>query len=209
MPILGQNTFPNSQRSRRKHRGASAVSAAFLTLVISTTLRVGAAETKSKLTREYDLKAAFLFNFTHFVEWPSEAFADDNAPIVIGILGDDPFGPVLDRIIEGETIKNRKLVVKRSRRIQDLRTCHVLFISKSEKGRIGQILTSLDGASVFTVGEVEGFARRGGITNLFLQGNKVRFEINMQVAKRKGLKISAQLLALGTVVGPQTAKEIN
>ena len=178
-------------------------------LLAVTTLRLDAAEATGKIVREYDLKAAFLFNFTHFVDWPSEAFADDNAPIVIGILGDDPFGPVLDRIIEGETIKNRKLVVKRSRRIQDLRTCHVLFISKSEKGRIGQILTTLDGASVFTVGEVEGFARRGGITNLFLQGNKVRFEINMEAAKRKGLKISAQLLALGTVVGPQTAREIN
>ena len=178
-------------------------------LLAVTTLRLDAAEATGKIVREYDLKAAFLFNFTHFVDWPSEAFADDNAPIVIGILGDDPFGPVLDRIIEGETIKNRKLVVKRSRRIQDLRTCHVLFISKSEKGRIGQILTTLDGASVFTVGEVEGFARRGGITNLFLQGNKVRFEINIEVAKRKGLKISAQLLALGTVVGPQTAREIN
>jgi len=178
-------------------------------LLAVTALRLDAAEATGKIVREYDLKAAFLFNFTHFVDWPSEAFADDNAPIVIGILGDDPFGPVLDRIIEGETIKNHKLVVKRSRRIQDLRTCHVLFISKSEKGRIGQILTSLDGASVFTVGEVEGFARRGGITNLFLQGNKVRFEINVEAAKRKGLKISAQLLALGTVVGPQTAKEIN
>ncbi|HXI82642.1 MAG TPA: YfiR family protein [Verrucomicrobiae bacterium] len=178
-------------------------------MLAATALRLDAAEATGKIVREYDLKAAFLFNFTHFVEWPPEAFTDNDAPIVIGILGDDPFGPVLDRIIEGETIRNRKLVIKRSRRIQDLKACHVLFISKSEKGRIGQILTSLDGTSVFTIGEVEGFARRGGITNLFLQGNKVRFEINVEAAKRKGLKVNAQLLALGTVVGPQTAKEIN
>ena len=200
MSLLGNDRLLKAIASQR---------AVFSALLLVTALRLDAAEVTGKLVREYDLKAAFLFNFAQFVEWPSEVFADDNAPIVIGILGDDPFGPVLDRIIEGETIKNRKLIVKRSRRIQDLKTCHVLFISKSEKNRIGQILTSLDDTSIFTVGEIEGFARRGGITNLFLQGNKVRFEINMEAAKRRGLKISGQLLALGTVVGSQTAKEIN
>jgi hypothetical protein len=178
-------------------------------LLVVAALRSDAAEAAGKVVREYDLKAAFLFNFTHFVEWPSEVFADTNAPIVIGILGDDPFGPVLDKIVEGETIQNRKLVIKRSQQIEDLRNCQVLFISKSEKEHIDQILSSLGNASIFTVGEIEGFARRGGITNLFLQGNKIRFEINAQAAKRKRLKISAQLLALGTVVGPEAAKEID
>ncbi len=130
-------------------------------------------------------------------------------PIVIGILGDDPFGPVLDNLVQGETIKNRKLVIKRSQQLDDLRNCHVLFFCNSEKNRVGHILSSLDDTSVFTVGDIDGFARRGGITNLFLQGNKVRFEINVQAAKRKRLKISAQLLALGTVVGSPTAKGID
>jgi hypothetical protein len=183
--------------------------ATLLALLVVTALRSDAADGTGKLVREYDLKAAFLFNFTHFVEWPSEVFADTNAPIVIGILGDDPFGPVLDKIVEGETIRNRRLVIKRSQQIEDLKSCQVLFISKSEKGHIDQILSSLGDASIFTVGESEGFARHGGITNLFLQGNKVRFEINAQAAKRRGIKISAQLLALGTVVGPEAAKEID
>jgi len=183
--------------------------AALFALLAATTFKLEAAEMSGKPVREYDLKAAFLFNFTHFVEWPADAFTNDDAPIVIGILGDDPFGPVLDKIVEGETIRNRKLVIKRSRQVEDLRDCQVLFISKSEKSRIGQILSDLDDTSIFTVGETEGFARHGGITNLFLQGNRIRFEINVAAAKRKGLKISAQLLALGTVVGSPTAREIN
>lgn len=195
-----------------KNRALNAATSCRATLcafVVVLALRANAAESNGKLVREYDLKAAFLFHFTHFVEWPSEVFAGTNAPIVIGILGDDPFGPVLDKIVEGETIKNRRLVIKRSQQIEDLKNCQVLFISKSEKNRIDQILSSLDDASIFTVAEVEGFARHGGITNLFLQGNKLRFEINVEAAKRKGLKISAQLLSLGTVVGSRAGKEID
>jgi hypothetical protein len=197
MSLLVKNSVLIAGVSRR---------ATLFALLVFMALRSEAAEPTGKPVREYDLKAAFLFNFTHFVEWPSEAFADENAPIVIGVLGDDPFGPVLDRIVEGETIKNRKLVIKRSQQIEDLKSCHVLFISKSERNRLGQILNSLDDTSIFTVGDIDGFARRGGITDLFIQGNKVRFEINMQAARRKGLKISSQLLALGTVVGSPSAK---
>jgi hypothetical protein len=200
--------MPLLEKNRGSHLTGRCRTALFA-LLAATAIKLDAAEAPGKLVREYDLKAAFLFNFTHFVEWPAEAFADENAPIVIGILGDDPFGPVIDKIVEGETIKNRKLVIKRSQQIEDLKDCQVLFISKSEKSHIDQILAGLGDASVFTVSETEGFARRGGVTNLFLQGNKVRFEINEHVAKRKGLKISAQLLALGTVVNSPTAKENN
>src|ERR1700719_3686453 len=93
---------------------ATSCRATLCAFLVVLALRANAAEATGRLVREYDLKAAFLFNFTHFVEWPSEAFADADSPIVIGILGDDPFGPVLDKIVEGETIKNRKLVIKRS-----------------------------------------------------------------------------------------------
>ena len=190
-------------------KAAASSRVTLLALLVVVALRSEAAEATGKPVREYDLKAAFLFNFTHFVEWPSEAFADSDSPIVIGILGDDPFGSVLEKIVEGETVRNRKLVIKRSRQVEDLKNCQVLFICKSEKNRLGQILSSLDDTSIFTVGDTDGFARHGGITNLFLQGNKVRFEINVQAARRKGLKISAQLLALGTVVGSSPAKGIN
>jgi hypothetical protein len=193
----------------RKHKTSLLAGYCHFTLLAVVAFRLNAAEVTGKLAREYDLKAAFLFNFAHFVEWPAGAFADTNAPIVIGILGDDPFGPLLDKIVEGETIQNRRLIIKRSHQVEDLKNCHVLFICKSEKGHIDQILDSLGDASIFTVCESEGFARRGGITNLFLQGNKVRFEINAQTAHRKGLKISSQLLALGANVGSPVAKEID
>jgi len=187
-------------RAARPARAVPCRRLLFVALMVFAALNLDATETKSKQTREYDLKAAFLFNFAHFVDWPATAFSDTNAPITIGVLGDDPFGPVLDELVEGETIKNRKLVIKRSQNLEDLKTCQVLFISKSESAHIEQILNALDNASIFTVGDIDGFARQGGVTNFFLQGNKVRFEINPQSARRKGLHISAQLLALGTEV---------
>ena len=158
-------------------------------------------------TPEYDLKAVFLFQFAHFVAWPAKAFSDDHSPITIGVLGDDPFGPVLDQTVEGETINHRKLIIQRSQRVVDLKGCHLVFISKSEKSRLPDIFDSLGAASVLTVSETENFARRGGIINFYLDGNKVRFEINAEAAQRKGIKISSQLLKLGKVLGAERAKE--
>jgi hypothetical protein len=206
MSILRQ--APNL-RVGRPRRVAACRRVALLALVVLTRTELNAIEIRGKLTREYDLKAAFLFNFAHFIEWPADTFASPNTPIIIGVLGDDPFGPILDKIVEGETVQNRKLVIKRSRQVDDLKDCQVLFISKSEKDRVPQILASLDDASVFTVGEMEGFAQHGGVTNFFLQGKRVRFEINLEAARRRGLKISAQLLDLGSEVGPQAAREGN
>ena len=157
--------------------------------------------------KEYQIKAAFLFNFAQFVEWPSAAFADASAPISIGVLGDDPFGPVLDQTVQGETINHRKLIIQRSQRVEDLKGCHLVFISKSEKSRLTDIFDSLGSASILTVSETENFARRGGIINFYLDGNKVRFEINADAAQRKGIKISSQLLKLGKVIGAERAKE--
>ena len=173
-----------------------------LVLILSGIFQARAQESK-----EYQIKAAFLFNFAQFVEWPSAAFADSQTPISIGVLGDDPFGAVLDQTVQGETIHSRKLVVQRSRRLEDLKGCHLLFISKSEKSRVGDILSGLGSSSVLTVSETESFARRGGIINFYLDGNKVRFEINAQAAQQKGIKISSQLLKLGKAVTAGPAKE--
>jgi hypothetical protein len=189
------------KRGRFNLRSSSAPAcrrAALLALVVMTWTDLNATELRGKLTREYELKADFLFNFAHFVEWPSDTFADTNAPIVIGVLGDDPFGSILDKIAEGETIQNRKLVIKRSRQVKDLKDCQVLFIGKSERNRLRKIFASLDEASILTVGETAGFAQLGGVTRFFLQGNRLRFEVNLEAARHNGLKISAQLLDLGT-----------
>ena len=150
--------------------------------------------------KEYEVKAAFLFHFAEFVEWPDAVFPDADAPITIGVLGDDPFGAVLDQIVEGKTVHQRKVVIKRSKQVEDLKGCQILFVSKSEAARDEQILASLGDASILTVSEVDGFTRHGGIASFYLDGSRVRFEINNDVAKRHGLKISSQLLSLAKVV---------
>jgi hypothetical protein len=162
---------------------------------------------RGSVSKEYQVKAACLFNFAQFVEWPAAAFPKAETPICIGVLGEDPFGPVLEQIIHDETINNRKLVIRRSTREAELTSCHLLFVSKSEQGRVDQILATLNQASILTVGEMEQFAFRGGIINFFLEGSKVRFEINPAMAKRNGLKISSQLLKLGRVIGADQGKE--
>jgi YfiR/HmsC-like len=156
-------------------------------------------------SKEYQIKAAFLFNFAQFVDWPSAAFAKTNAPFYIGVLGDDPFGAALDATIQDEAIDNHKIIVERSQNIEDLKNCQMIFVSKSEKGRVVKILSELDSKPILTVSEVEGFAQHGGGINFYLAGTKVRFEINPDAAQSDGLRISAQLLSLGKIV--QSAKE--
>ena len=175
-----------------------------LTLLPASNLRAAPA---SPVVQEYQVKALFLFNFLQFVEWPEGAFPSPDAPVTIGILGDDPFGPVLDETLRAETVRNRPLVIVRSSRLEDLKNCHLLFIGKSERNRLAAHFSQLEGAPALTVGDTEGFASRGGIINFYLDGKKLRFEINPDAAQRAGLKLSSQLLSLGKIVGPEGAKE--
>jgi hypothetical protein len=151
-------------------------------------------------SKEYQIKAAFLFNFAEFVKWPSDSFATAAAPFCIGILGDDPFGSTMEATVGGETIDNHPLTVVRSQRIEDLKDCQMIFVSRSEEGQLGAILSQLDSKPVLTVSDVESFASDGGDIDFFLSNGKVRFEINPQSARRGGLKISSQLLSLGKIV---------
>jgi len=162
---------------------------------------------QTTISREYQIKAAFLFNFAQFVEWPPTAFTNAEAPLCIGVLGEDPFGTALEETVLGETVHSRKLIVQHSRRVEDLTACQLIFISKSEKGHVTEILSKLSAREALTVSEIDGFARRGGIINFYLDGNKVRFEINPAIAQREGLKMSSQLLSLGKIVQPEPVKE--
>jgi len=147
---------------------------------------------------EYQLKAAFLFNFAKFVEWPPAAFAEATSPIVLGILGENPFGDALERTIRDKTINNRRLEIKPFPSSAAATNCHILFISTSEKARLPEILAGLRGASVLTVGETDRFTETGGMINLFRQGNKIRFQINEVAAGSVGLKVSSKLLRLAS-----------
>jgi len=149
---------------------------------------------------EYEIKAAFLFNFAKFVDWPASSFAGRDSPIVIGVLGSDPFGGVLDSTLRNEDVKGRKLVVKRSNQLGDLKGCHIVFVSSSEQSHVGSIIQELKDRPVLTVGDMPGFAGHGGIVNFIMRDRKVGFEINPAAADKAGLKISSQLLRLAKIV---------
>ena len=156
--------------------------------------------------KEYQIKAVFLFNFVQFVEWPASAFPGPTAPIRIAVFGDDPFAGSLEAAVQGEKVRNRSLVIERVRRLEDATECHVLFVCASERMQIGPIISFFSGRPVLTVGDMSDFARRGGIINFYLEGQKVRFEINRAAAQRTGLKLSSQLLGLARLVGPAVAE---
>lgn len=147
---------------------------------------------------EYQIKAAFLYNFANFVEWPESAFSAENSPIVLGVLGKDPFGRIL-KAAEGKKIQGRKLTIKRFDAFADLEFCHILFICSSEKEEIKKIIAKIDRSGVLTVGDTDGFTENGGIINFFKADNKVRFEINMDSAKAGNLVISSKLLSLARI----------
>ena len=149
---------------------------------------------------EYQIKATYIYKFTKFIDWPPSAFASPNAPIVIGIVGEDPFGKTMDKTVQGETLGGRTFVVKRLRADEDLRSCHLLFISRSEKDRLPVMLNRLKGSSVLTVSEIKGFAERGGMINLTIVDNSVKTEINQTAAEQAGLQISAKLLIRARLV---------
>ena len=151
-------------------------------------------------SREYQIKAAFLENFIQFVTWPSNAFANNDAPFCIGVLGEDPFGAALEQTVSGEAVDHHKVVVQRLRRIEDCKECQMIFVCRSEKKDLQAILAKLDSSPVLTVSEMHGFAQEGGAINFYLEGTKLRFEINPVEAQRRKLKISAQLLNLGKIV---------
>jgi hypothetical protein len=152
---------------------------------------------------EYEIKAAFLYNFAKFVEWPPESFPQPSTPMSLCVFGDDPFGGSLDTVVQGETLNGRRLAVRRTRDLPQARECQILFISASEKGRAAEALSEVRGASVLTVGEGKDFLDQGGVIRLFLEQNRVRFDINLDAAERNRLKISSKLLALARTVVPQ------
>lgn len=152
---------------------------------------------------EYKLKAVFLFNFVRFVEWPSNAFPTENSPVIIGVLGADPFGQTLDQTVKGEVANGHPIEVRRYKSVNEIKQCHVLFISASESARLDSILAALQGRNILTVGDVEGFADLGGMVRFRKENNKLRFHINVEAAKAADLVISAKLLQLAEIVPAQ------
>lgn len=158
------------------------------------------AHASAAISREYEIKAAFLFNFTRFIEWPGESFANATSPIVIGVIGSDPFGPELAGILQGRLVNGRAIVARTVTSPEEARTTHLLFVGLTRTEDIARLMQTLAGSRVLTVGESPGFAALGGTITFVLQGDKVRFEINPEAAERAHVRISAQLEKLATVV---------
>lgn len=158
------------------------------------------AQAQKRSFKELEVKAVFLFNFAQFVEWPPEAFSDSQSPIVIGVLGEDPFGHLLDEAVRGEVIKNRRLVVERYHRVEEARTCHILFISPSESEKYEQIFGTLQGRTVLTVGDNDGFTRHGGMIRFLTEEKRIRLRVNLAADKAAGLTISSALLRQAEIV---------
>jgi hypothetical protein len=149
---------------------------------------------------EYQVKAAYLANFGRFIEWPASVAVAKSESFNICVLGQDPFGPDLDAAIAGETIGGAHLAAKRIARPQDAVDCRIVFISSSEMGQWKEILAALRLLSVLTVSDMPQFARRGGIIQFLLDGNRVRFDINLAATERVGLNLSSELLKLAVNV---------
>jgi tRNA A58 N-methylase Trm61 len=149
---------------------------------------------------EHEIKAGFLFNFTKFVEWPEGTFADSSAPIILGVVGENPFGNLLTETAAGKSVNGRPVVVRQFKEGQDLRSCQVLFVVSTDKKHIAQTLGMLRGSRVLTVGEGSGFTQSGGMIAFLVEGNRVRLEIDLETAAEAHLKISAKVIAVARLV---------
>lgn len=162
---------------------------------------------RAQSASEYEIKAAFLYKFASFIQWPSTAgsppYADSftgHARICIGVLGADHFGPHLDQVVHGKLVSGREFAVERFHSASQALHCEIVFISNSEQSRMGEILELFRGRPVLTVSEVPGFCERGGFVNLKVIDAAIRFEINAAAAERAGLRFSSKLLSLARIV---------
>ncbi len=191
---------PHQRKSSRSLRRAGR---AVVSLIAALTFPCfSSAQTSS--TGEYEVKAAFLFHFAQFVEWPEAAFKDSSSPLTYCTIGDDPFHGALETTLSGKAIGARSFRVLHFKQPQEIQGCQVLFIGAEEKRLLPPILAGSKDDSVLIVGDSEHFAKDGGMIGFLLEENKIRFEINLEATKKAKLKISSKLLALAkTVIGSQ------
>jgi hypothetical protein len=198
MPIL---THKQTRRSDAGPSSRATIRRTLGILALALAPVAGAsAQTKTRQARVEDLKAVFLLNFAQFVEWPTNAFPDETAPFVIGVLGENPFGKSLDEIVANETVHNHKIVVSYYHDLRDVTACHILFIASSESARLDRIFDSLKGRSILTVGETDGFSARDGMIRFSIVQNKLHLGVNLEATQAAQLVISSKLLRLAEIV---------
>ena len=182
--------------SRRIIRLGLLVACAILTEFVPVAWAISTEEGNDSQGGEYQVKAAFLFNFAKFVGWPAHKFSQPDSPLIIGLIGSDPFGGLLEEQVQDQRINDRTVMVRHVESMPELRKCHIIFICRSEVSRLGAILSEVRSDNVLTVGESDNFLGRGGMINFVMVGNAVHFQINDAAARRAGLKISSKLQPL-------------
>jgi hypothetical protein len=162
---------------------------------------MGFMSAQTQATREYQIKAVFLFNFTQFIEWPDTSFSDPNEPMVIGILGENPFGAALNDAVAGEKVNGHPLVVKHYTSYTQIDKCHILFINESETNKLDQIATNLKEQNVLLVSDSSSdFLKQGGMIRLFTKKNQIQLQINLESTSAANLIVSSKLLRLAEIV---------
>ena len=190
-----------SAQSRSSHSIAVAIVLHALSLLWAAPSHAAAADGAAAAPgRECEIKAAFLYNFTKFVDWPARTFANDDAPIVIGVFGDSPCAQALERLVKDRKVNGRTIVVRRIASAEEAKVTQLLFVGSAQEAQFAGLERALHSLPVLTVGESPGFATLGGAIDFVPQGDKIRFEINIDAAEHAGLKISAQLQKLATAV---------
>ena len=143
---------------------------------------------------ERQVKAVFLYNFAKFVEWPAHNFPALRQSFLLCVLGDDPFGGALERAVSGKSVQDRSFTIRHVADLEEVASCHMLFVSTSETGRLRRLVTVLQGAPILIVGDEEDAAYAGGMIAFHMEGNRVRFLVNQDAVERSGLQVSSQLL---------------
>jgi hypothetical protein len=154
--------------------------------------------------KEFQIKAVFLFHFTQFTQWPATAFADANSPIVIGILGNDPFGAFLEKVVNGETVNGRSIVITRFTQPDQIKTCHVLYVCSNMQDKLSQVLSAVEKKSILTVGDDDDFLKKGGMIRFALKNDKIKVQICPSAVKKADLVVSAKLLAVAEIYKTET-----
>ena len=175
--------------------------AVLLTVACMALSLAGAKAVPAESLAESEIKAAFVYNFAKFVQWPAPALGQAQAPLSVCVIGDDSFGPALDTI-DHKLAQGHEVHVRRRVRPEEARSCHILFVAESEHAQLAAILRAVSGASVLTISEIDRFAEAGGIIGLYKVDNKLRFSVNLEQAHASLLEINSQLLKLAKIVGP-------
>jgi hypothetical protein len=148
---------------------------------------------------EYGLKSVFLYQFCRFMEWPDSAFSSPNDPLIIGVVGEDPFGPLLKEAVQGETYHGRPIRIEHYRSPRDIKRCHILFVSRDDTDQMSEITSMIAGKSVVTVGETDGFLDRGGMIALTADRNRVRLRVNASTLRAAKVDVSSKLLRVAEI----------